>query len=34
MIIGLIPQNGISFAGHFGGLVAGVMTAGYINFKK
>lgn len=29
MIIGLIPQHGISFAGHLGGLLAGVVATGY-----
>ncbi len=31
---GLIPQEGISFAGHFGGLVAGLLVSYSLSYKK
>lgn len=30
ILYGLVPQNGVSWAGHFGGLIAGLLCAKYL----
>jgi membrane associated rhomboid family serine protease len=33
-LFGLIPQYGVSFAGHFGGLLAGFACAKQVDYNK